>query len=174
MTLATIKTVLIHHLKNVKNNDKEDTWIPSSKIILIVMLAAVKNTSIMAHLFIKILRESLQKKINSFYRIYREREATLFMTLGKRQTQNKKKISFSTSLTQIISCKILSLIHNLRWKKLNRHPVSLTSRKKSYKTFWKKDKRFSKVLKWSRSFSLNLHQKLTFMFVVLLPKKWSF
>lgn len=114
MTLVTIKTVLIHHLKNVKNKDKEDTWIPSNKIIPIVMLAAVKNTSIMAHLFIKILRESLQKKINSFYKTSKEKEATLFTTLGKRQTQNKKKISFSTSLTQIISYKILSSIHNLR------------------------------------------------------------
>ena len=79
MILDLIKPVPIPPFKNDKNKDKEGIWTQSSKIIQIVMPAIAKNTSIMGLPYIKILKELPQKKINKFYMIFKEKEATQFM-----------------------------------------------------------------------------------------------
>ena len=133
MILVIIKIVVTPHLKNVKNKDKEDIWIPSSRTIQIVIPVAIKNILIMVHRFIKILTETHRKKTNSSYKTFREKEAIPFMTLDKLLTQKKNRTFFSINPTQIISCKILSLILSLPWKKPNQRQVFPIFRKKSYK-----------------------------------------
>ena len=97
----------------MKNKDREDIWILSSRTIQIVIPVAIKNILIMVHQFIKILTELHLKKISLSYRIYKEKEAILvwFDNLDRNFLLNINELKSQNNMIKIVQLKGGAVYH---------------------------------------------------------------